>query len=265
MTPEATGRAGTAPRAKIERYRDAWDELARRDPLWTIKSDPEQAATGWAPEAFFATGREEVDGVLARMAAVGITTPHRRALDFGCGVGRLTQALARTYDRVDGVDISPAMIDEANRYNRFGDRCVYHVNVATDLARFESGAFDLVYTRLVLQHIPPRFARAYMAEFVRLLSPAGVLFLQLPSGPENRALRVVPPAMLDWTFNHGRAIVRKIRGAGRSTWEMHWLPPERVARIFHAAGGEIVHAEPDDTIRGQLRAMRYFVRRTRGR
>ncbi len=54
-----------------------------------------------------------------------ISFPKRRALDFGCGVGRLTQALARHFNIVDGVDIAPSMIELANQFNRSGGRCRY--------------------------------------------------------------------------------------------------------------------------------------------
>lgn len=37
------------------------------------------------------------------------------ALDFGCGVGRLTRALAAFFDRATGVDISSSMIEEAKK------------------------------------------------------------------------------------------------------------------------------------------------------
>jgi len=40
---------------------------------------------------------------------------------------------------------------------------------------------DFVYSRLVLQHIHPRYVRQYLAEFVRVLRNDGVLVFQLPT------------------------------------------------------------------------------------
>ena len=43
----------------------------------------------------------------------GSPAARRSALDFGCGIGRLSQALAEHFDQVYGVDISPKMIELA--------------------------------------------------------------------------------------------------------------------------------------------------------
>jgi predicted TPR repeat methyltransferase len=51
------------------------------------------------------------------------------ALDFECGVGRVTQALCARFARCDGVDIAGSMIRLARQYNRFGDRCQYYVMI----------------------------------------------------------------------------------------------------------------------------------------
>ena len=115
------------------------------------------------------------------LAALGIEAKRGRALDFGCGVGRLTQALAERFDAVHGVDIAASMIDLAERHNRFGDRCKYHLNEKDELSLFADGSFDFVLTFICLQHMEPRYARRYLAEFARIVAPGGVLYFQLPA------------------------------------------------------------------------------------
>ena len=76
---------------------------------------------GWTAEEFFAHGEAEIDAAMKRLASLGLWhegCPHGQALDFGCGIGRLTQALMTYYDWVYGVDISPEMIDRAEEYGR---------------------------------------------------------------------------------------------------------------------------------------------------
>ncbi|HEX8929982.1 MAG TPA: class I SAM-dependent methyltransferase, partial [Actinomycetota bacterium] len=46
---------------------------------------------------------------------------------------------------------------------------------AADLAIFGDDRFDLVCSLLVLQHVRPGYARAYLREFLRVLRPGGVL------------------------------------------------------------------------------------------
>jgi SAM-dependent methyltransferase len=129
------------------------------------------------------TGVHEIDGVLAWLDELGVVLRTGRALDFGCGVGRLTQALAKKFTLCDGVDIAPSMIERADEINRFGDRCRYHVNDRDDLALFEDATFDFVYSDIVLQHIAPEYSARYVSEFTRILAPGGVVVFQLPSHP----------------------------------------------------------------------------------
>jgi 2-polyprenyl-3-methyl-5-hydroxy-6-metoxy-1,4-benzoquinol methylase len=70
-----------------------WHEFGRRDPLWAIPTSPGKSNSRWKTNDFFRTGREEIARVLPHVDRLGLARPHRRALDFGCGVGRLTQAL----------------------------------------------------------------------------------------------------------------------------------------------------------------------------
>ena len=158
-----------------------WERFGQTDPLWAVLTDPSKRGQGWNIDEFFATGRAEIDAVLRKVARLGLPLPRRRALDFGCGVGRLTQALARHFDRADGVDVSPSMLKLARQYNQHQDRCVYHENGKPDLALFDDGAFSFAYSVLVLQHMEPRYSTGYIRELLRVLSPGGVLVFQVPS------------------------------------------------------------------------------------
>jgi SAM-dependent methyltransferase len=165
----------------IEKLHNTWDSLGRDDPLWAILSTPETRGNRWDVTAFFQTGEDEVVRVFDRLKGLDISLQRGRALDFGCGVGRVTQAMTRYFDSVDGVDIAPSMIRLADQHNHHGDRCRYHVNTSPDLRLFESNAFDFVYSRIVLMHVPPRLTRRYIAEFSRILRPGGVALIHVPS------------------------------------------------------------------------------------
>jgi SAM-dependent methyltransferase len=161
----------------------SWDEAGQADPLWAILTAPGKEGGRWDLEEFFVSGREEISAALQYVASLGLPSLRGRALDFGCGVGRLTQALAEHFDEADGVDIAPSMVEQARELNRHGDRCRYHVNAEPDLRLFPDSSFDFVYSNLVLQHVGPELACAYMREFVRVLAPGGVALFQLPSEP----------------------------------------------------------------------------------
>jgi ubiquinone/menaquinone biosynthesis C-methylase UbiE len=167
---------------KTERQRRDWDDLAAEDLYWSILSDPDKRFEDRAAEAFFASGRTEIDGVLTRAAGLGLPEAFGNALDFGCGAGRLTRALAVRFDEVVGVDISARMIEEAQALNRDCANCTFELNVAPDLRRFGDASFDGVYSSIVLQHLPSNSSiERYLEELVRVLRPGGLLAFQLPS------------------------------------------------------------------------------------
>jgi len=165
----------------LDESRKFWDAHAERDPLWAVLSDAGKEERKWDVRRFFQTGVNEVALMFYQLESQGVDVQNGYALDFGCGVGRLTQALAPRFERVVGVDLSPRMIETATALNRFPDRASYTWNDASHLRRFSDDTFDFIYTNLVLQHIVPEVSLAYVREFLRILRPDGVLVFQLPS------------------------------------------------------------------------------------
>src|SRR5438045_851264 len=136
----------------LDKLQRNWDEFGRRDPLWAILTAPGKENDGWDVDEFFDTGETEIASTLEHARRLGLPTTWAVALDFGCGVGRLTQALARRFGKCHAVDIAPSMIEAARRYNRYGSRCEYHLNAANDLRWIPTRSIDFIYSNLVLQH-----------------------------------------------------------------------------------------------------------------
>lgn len=161
---------------------DFWERAAQIDPLWAILSDPTKQGRRWDLQSFFETGRREVSVLLYQLRQLGRLPPgNGRALDFGCGVGRLTQALGATFAEVVGVDVSPTMIRLAERLNRRPGTVQYVLNQSSGLNRLGSNQFEFIYSDIVLQHLEPEVAKIFIREFLRLLAPGGVTVFQLPS------------------------------------------------------------------------------------
>jgi SAM-dependent methyltransferase len=105
-------------KATVGHLQAVWDALAKNDPLLAIVSSPEKKGRGWKLDEFLKTGKDEVKQLMTTLAVNDIHFVSEAALDFGCGVGRVSQALARRFDVVYGVDISPQMIKMALQLNQ---------------------------------------------------------------------------------------------------------------------------------------------------
>lgn len=164
------------PDLSLETHQQQWDELAQLDPLFAILTEKEKQYGKWDPEEFFASGRVEIARL---MASCGFQAgDNGRALDFGCGVGRLSRTLRAYFGEVYGVDISEEMVELAQR---FTPSCTFLLNEAAHLGAFPDDSFDFIYSNIVLQHQPSKeVARGYIREFVRVLKPAGRAVFQIP-------------------------------------------------------------------------------------
>jgi len=164
----------------IKELRKNWNELGKRDAFGNILTDPMKKGM-WDQDMFFKNGEEEISSLMTYIELLKFKIQRTRALDFGCGVGRLTQALCRYFKDCYGIDIAPSMIALANKYNKYGDKCRYFLNESDDLKLFEDGSFDLIYSNIVLQHMKPEYSKKYIKEFLRILKPGGLTIFQIPS------------------------------------------------------------------------------------
>jgi len=219
---------------KLDELQENWNKFGETDPLWGILAWPDKTENRWQVDAFFATGVEEIDAVWAYAEGLGLEIEFGTALDFGCGVGRLSQALARRFELVHGVDISPAMIELAQEYNQFGEHCRYHLNPTADLSLFEDQTIDFIYSNITLQHMPPRYARSYIQEFLAWAGACAGRRADLPnspraeecgsaSDPTAEAHRHVAflPEMALWR-SAGDEHVRHTQNTSRTTSENAW-------------------------------------------
>jgi ubiquinone/menaquinone biosynthesis C-methylase UbiE len=213
-----------------------WEGFARTDPLWAICSDPEKQNRRWSREEFFATGRNEVKVVLQCVADLGINIDQNApALDFGCGVGRLTQALAPHFPECWGVDIAPSMIQLAQEFAQQIPRCRFFLNEQDRLTRLKSNYFGFIYTSIVLQHMAAEYSRNYLSEFLRVLKPNGVLVFQIPD-----SLRASPARRLRAKLALRSKINRILRTKSLYAMEMHCLRESVVRELVEESGGRVV-------------------------
>jgi SAM-dependent methyltransferase len=233
----------------------AWEDLGRENALGAILTRGNKVAD-WDIAEFLATGRADALKFVKDLSEVAPDAPKTQVLDFGCGVGRITRALADHFEQAVGVDAARSMIDQARALHEDCARCRFVLNDAPHLRQFPDGTFGVVYCRLVLQHLRPALVRGYIPELVRVLAPGGVLMFQLPdqisidplgafedAPVTGSALKRALPKPLVRAYR--RLKYRFIVGAPPSHMEMYGMPHAEVVRHIASAGGRILQVRPD--------------------
>ncbi|HEX3588969.1 MAG TPA: methyltransferase domain-containing protein [Pseudonocardiaceae bacterium] len=164
--------------AELDGVRNVWERLGTDDPYWAVLTEDDFRG-GNARAEFFEKGRQEVRHALDVLDRHG--KPYGDvAVDFGCGVGRLTYALGEHFGSVTGVDVAESMIEEANANNPVPERVRFVHNASTTLP-FDDDSVDLVFSLITMQHMPPSLSIRYLLDMVRVTRPGGHLMFQLPS------------------------------------------------------------------------------------
>lgn len=186
----------TPPR-ELESERSRWDRLAR-DPYYAVINHAGfrlDAAGNDAQARFEASGERDIATTIDEIRRfIDPRFEPELAVDFGCGVGRLTIPLARVCRHVIGIDISQVMLDEAKRY--CDARGIGNVALVTSEAYFtrpvaDEQRPDFVHSYIVFQHVPVRAGRWMAETLVGQLRPGGLGALHFTYARRAPALRRV--------------------------------------------------------------------------
>jgi ubiquinone/menaquinone biosynthesis C-methylase UbiE len=233
----------------LSRIASHWESLAKSDPLWAILSVPDKKGNKWDINEFLVTGKQEIDSVIDYIDRAFNFKERKNALDFGCGIGRLTLPLANYFDQVVGIDISDTMISLAEELvGRHGvnlkGKIEYTVN-KNNFIPFEDKTFDFIYSSIVLQHMRKNIALLYISEFVRVLSKGGFAVFQAPS----RCLTTA-----------GETFESPIETpSGKAIIEMNLIPIGSVIDMVYDAGGKVIEIKQDFSATKVFESFKYYV------
>jgi SAM-dependent methyltransferase len=242
------------------RMRDDWNARAREDAGYFVafgRRDSDDAQ-------FFATATEVINRLEWVLSRVPLAERGAwRALEVGCGPGRLMRPMSRHFVEIHGVDVSDEMI--ALSKEKLGDIPSAHTQVSdgSTLPMFADESFEFVYSYAVFQHIPAReVIVSYLREIHRVMKTGGLAVLHF-NGLINR---LAPIDTWDGVrFSSGEVLefaglndfqVLALEGAGTqymwSTWRKRptgWIaaqigrtdqPEVRIRRITNANSSEPV-------------------------
>jgi SAM-dependent methyltransferase len=242
----------------------AWEAWGKEDPYFGVVTDPKYRRdnlTEDGKQQFFDTGVGHVNYVmyLIHKYVDASYKPHR-ALDFGCGVGRVLLPLARMAESVVGLDVSPSMIAEAKRNVIEAGLDNIEILPSDDQLSGLTGQFDLVHSCLVFQHIPVARGMKLFKQLLDRVVPGGIVSIQFIFAkeywPENLGVAPVEPPVKSKTKLLKLGIGGNSKdkpliangvpidpASGEPMMEMNIYPMNQLIYLAHQAGCERFHSE----------------------
>ncbi|HYM82300.1 MAG TPA: class I SAM-dependent methyltransferase [Candidatus Limnocylindria bacterium] len=233
--------------------RDFWDAKARENAMYYISSyrpyDRQDA------DEFWGWGEKLTERYLAES---GIPfTGRERVLEIGCGIGRMTRALAARFAAVVATDVSEEMVRQAREHLSGRPNVEVRIGSGVDLAEFPDASFDFVFSYLVFQHIPdPEVTRRYLREAARVLAPAGWFLFQINGETKDAtAHRHGLVAARRWVARGAGALRRALKSGARRgptgldspAWRGSRLPLAEARATCEAAELEVVRTHGEGT------------------
>lgn len=156
--------------SNLESSRKFWDQKAKENPYWYVSSYGPYA--GRNIEEFWQSGTT----IWSELKEATRFRPNKFAtvVEIGCGVGRLTRAIAPEVGTVLAFDISAEMLDIAR--SNVPKNAILHIAQGCSLKPVPQAAADLVLAYCVFQHLPDiESLRSYLCEMMRVAKPGGVI------------------------------------------------------------------------------------------
>jgi trans-aconitate methyltransferase len=200
-----------------------WQRIGEEDPYWGVLSTDDFHADRLSEDtraAFFKTGQDHLEHVLATIRLLRPAFQPRRALDFGCGVGRVTIAMTRTCPDVVGVDVSAAMLAEARRNAE-------RAGVSIQLRHHPEGTFDFIHAHIVFQHIKVGRGLQLARDLVSRLNSGGAGMLNFPYWREASSFR----KLAHWL----RSCVPFVHNLGNFIQGKPWRQPLIMMNAYNAS------------------------------
>jgi len=254
------------------RMREDWNQRAREDAHYYVAFGRRDQPG----DEFFDTGHEQVQGLLRELKRFpGRNAGSLRALEIGCGPGRLMRPLAAHFAEVHGIDISDEMVARAKSNLAAVPNAHPRHAPHSNLDAFAGASFDFIYSYAVFQHIPSReVVMGYLNDALRVLAPGGLIRVQINGLPQTAktydtwsGVRIAAQEIRDWSAQAGVALLAL---EGMETQYM-WAtlrknlqspnsplpsPPPRIRRITNAHS-----SDPLTPVRGRFAAMSLWVDR----
>lgn len=220
-----------------------WVKFGEIDPYFGVLSRAEFKSENLNEEAraeFFQSGAWHVAHVLKIVRDCFGSVPSGVALDFGCGVGRITTALAAHFDQVVGLDISDGMITEAKRAASAANLTNIEYDTSLNKHRFSASLYDFIHSFIVLQHIPIKSGEKIIADLLQSTKVGGVGVIHFTYENSESSIKSIMKGIAKSTVGL-RPIVNILTGRkwNYPAMQMNNYPLSNMFRIFDGCGADI--------------------------
>lgn len=170
------------------------EEVGRSDPYYGVVTHDKfrySNLTEENKEDFFRSGYDHVNNVIENIRThIDSTFTIKKALDFGCGVGRLLIPLSDLAEIATGIDVSDSMLNETRK--NCEARSISNVIIAKsdDTLSCLKGKYDFIYSFVVFQHIPVSRGELIFNNLIDHLEDGGICVAHFTYGKESRAKRI---------------------------------------------------------------------------
>ena len=230
--------------AIFERIAGEWSKLGETDPHWSVITSEKYRHANFDQHEhdFYNSGKHlaSVIEVFAKRNGVQIDRDH--VLELGCGTGRVTAALASSFNKVTGVDVSAGhlrlcrtALEKRGIYNG----SFHHLTSPAAVDDLPNCSF--FFSTIVLQHNPPPLIGYLLDRLLAKVLPGGAALFQIPTH----------------TPGYEFQIKKYLSSKKPSDFEMHCFPMNRVFQLLHDRGFR-VHEVIMDTWTGMPGSHTFF-------
>lgn len=240
-------------------HKDLWESVGTSEAYYAVATfDRYRGSNLDEPlrEEFFESGRtylEEIWPIFEEMHG-GEFRPVR-AVDYGCGVGRVLIPLTQRAETAVGIDISETMLAECRRNLEAAGAGNFELVEAREFLESEPAGFDLAHSYIVIQHVDPKIGYGIIRTLVKALNPGGVGMIHVTLRSSSPAAQRIRERFYR-RFPSVYGFVNKVLGRDRVVLPMYEYDREEVLNIIRRNGGET--AREIETDHGYRGAMFFF-------